>query len=89
MVAHSDLTKELPGLLAALSVRLGAIDRVMYNLAEWAKAPRRFLTGGRAVRLDGYPLQPANTLEELGIGREKILLLVVLRTPARTIHTRR
>src|ERR1700757_4781544 len=49
----------------------------MYNLTEWAKAPRRLLTGGRAVRLDGYRLQPANTLEVRGIGREKILLLVV------------
>jgi hypothetical protein len=29
------------------------------------------------VRLDGYQRQPANTLGVLGIGREKILLLVV------------
>jgi hypothetical protein len=34
-----DLTKELPDLLAVLSVRLGAIDRVLYNLSEWAKHP--------------------------------------------------
>jgi hypothetical protein len=75
---HSDdLANELPDLLAVLSVRLGAIDRVMYNLTEWVKAPKRLLTGGRAVRLDGYRLQPANTLEVLGIGREKVLLLVV------------
>lgn len=72
-----DLTKELPDLLAVLSVRLGAIDRVMYNLTEWANVPRRVLFGGRAVRLDGYTRQPANILEVLGIGREKILLLVV------------
>jgi len=72
-----DLSTELPDLLAVLSVRLGAIDRVMYNLAEWATVPRRLTTGGRAVRLDGYRLQPANTLQVLGVGREKILLLVV------------
>jgi Family of unknown function (DUF5994) len=72
-----DLTTELPDLLAVLSVRLGAIDRVMYNLAEWATVPRRLVTGGRAVRLDGYRLQPANTLQVLGVGRDKILLLVV------------
>jgi Family of unknown function (DUF5994) len=72
-----DLTKELPDLLAVLSIRLGVIDRVMYNLTEWAKAPRRLVTGGRGVRLDGYRLQPVNTLEVLGIGREKVLLLVV------------
>ena len=29
-----DLTKELPDLLAVLSVRLGPIERVMYNLGE-------------------------------------------------------
>jgi hypothetical protein len=75
---HSvDLVNELPDLLAVLSVRLGAVDRVLYNLAEWAKAPARLLTGGRAVRLDGYRIQPAHTIEVLGMGREKILLLVV------------
>jgi hypothetical protein len=63
--------------LAVLSVRLGAVDRVLYNLAEWAQMPKRLMTGGRAVRLDGYRLQPANTLQVVGIGREKILLLVV------------
>lgn len=72
-----DLTAELPDLLAVLSVRLGVIDRVLYNLAEWARMPKRVTTGGRAVRLDGYRLQPANTLQVLGLGREKILLLVV------------
>ena len=75
---HSDdLVKELPDLLAVLSVRLGTVDRVLFNLAEWAKAPGRLLTGGRAVRLDGYRIQPAHTLEVLGMGREKLLLLVV------------
>jgi Family of unknown function (DUF5994) len=75
---HSDdLTKELPDLLAVLSVRLGAIDRVLYNLGEWAKSPGKLQTGGRKVRLDGYRLQPINTLEVLGVNRSKILLLVV------------
>ncbi|OBF33830.1 hypothetical protein A5724_01465 [Mycobacterium sp. ACS1612] len=72
-----DLTAELPDLLAVLSVRLGTVDRVLYNLAEWAKMPKRLITGGRAVRLDGYRIQPANTLQVLGLNREKILLLVV------------
>lgn len=75
---HSDdLATELPDLLAVLSVRLGSVDRVLYNLAEWAKIPKRLMTGGRAVRLDGYRLQPANTLQVIGVGRDKILLLVV------------
>lgn len=75
---HSDdLTAELPDLLAVLSVRLRPIDRVIYNLTEWAKAPKKLATDGRTVRLDGYHLQPVNTLEVLGLDRKKIVLLVV------------
>src|ERR1700754_5356278 len=58
-----DLAAELPDLLAVLSVRLGRIDRVMYNLDEWAEAPAKVATGGRRVRLDGYRRQPAHTVE--------------------------
>ena len=72
-----DLAAELPDLLAVLSVRLGRIDRVMYNLNEWAKAPAKLATGGRRVRLDGYRRQPTRTLEVLGLNRTKIVLLVV------------
>ena len=39
---HSDdLTTELPDLLAVLSVRLGPIDRVLFKLTDWAKAPTK------------------------------------------------
>jgi hypothetical protein len=72
-----DLPSELPDLLAVLSVRLGPVDRVMYPLSEWATMPARLNTGGRSVRLDGFNRQPANTLEVLGLGRERVLLLVV------------
>ena len=75
---HSDdLTVELPDLLAVLSVRLGPIDRVIYPLNEWAKAPRKLATDERAVRLHGYHLQPSNTLEVRGLTRKKAVLLVV------------
>ncbi|BBY36337.1 hypothetical protein MMAN_04710 [Mycobacterium mantenii] len=75
---HSDdLTAELPDLLAVLSVRLGPIGRVIYNIDEWAKPPAKFAVGRRMVRLDGYRLQPANTIEVLGLDRSKIVLLVV------------
>jgi hypothetical protein len=72
-----DLAAELPDLLAVLSVRLGRIDRVLYNLNEWATAPAKLATGGRAVRLDGYRRQPIHTVEVLGLNRNKIALLVV------------
>jgi hypothetical protein len=75
---HSeDLMAELPDLLSVLSVRLGPISRVIYNLNEWAKPPAKFATGGRTVRLDGYRIQPVNTVEVLGLNRNKIVLLVV------------
>ncbi|SPM30677.1 DUF5994 family protein [Mycobacterium terramassiliense] len=75
---HSDdLTAELPDLLSVLSVRLGRIARVLYNMNDWATAPAKFATGGRTVRLDGYHRQPVNTVEVLGLNRSKIVLLVV------------
>jgi hypothetical protein len=75
---HSeDLMAELPDLLSVLSVRLGPIGRVIYNVNEWGKPPAKFATGGRTVRLDGYRLQPVNTVEVLGLNRNKIVLLAV------------
>ena len=75
---HSDdLAEQLPDLLAVLSVRLGRIDRVLFNINEWATPPRKLFTGGRAVRLDGYQRQPINTVEVLGVDRNRIALLVV------------
>ncbi len=75
---HSDdLTADLTDLLAVLSVRLGPVDRVIYKLDEWAKAPKKFAHDGRTVRLDGYHLQPISTLEVLGLNGKRIVLLVV------------
>jgi hypothetical protein len=75
---HSeDLATELPDLLTVLSVRLGSIDRVLYNFADWTKAPVKFLTGGGMVRLGGYHRQPDNTVEIIGLNRKKLVLLVV------------
>lgn len=76
---HSDdLATQLPDLLAVLSVRLGPIDRVLFNVNEWVPPPRKLSTGGRAVRLDGYQRQPAHTIEVLGFsGGGRIALLVV------------
>jgi hypothetical protein len=72
-----DLATELPDLLAVLSIRLGPVDRFIFNLNEWPTASAKFSTGGRRVRLDGYRRQPANTVEVLGLNRNRIVLLVV------------
>lgn len=75
---HShDLQAEIPDLLAVLSVRLGRIDRVIYNLAEWETAPRKVQTDEGVIRLAGYRRQPVHTIEVLGHDREQVVLLVV------------
>lgn len=86
---HTDeLTVELPDLLAVLSVRLGRVSRVLYHLKAWTKAPRKFVAGGREVRLDGYRRQPINTIEVLGLDGDRIVLLVVPpRTDANDAHS--
>jgi Family of unknown function (DUF5994) len=73
----SNLSTELPDLLAVLSVRLGQIDRVLYNVDEWSTAPTKLATGGRRIRLDGYQRQPVNTIEVVGLDRDRIVLLTV------------
>jgi hypothetical protein len=79
---HSDdLPIELPDLLAVLSIRLGRLDRVTYNFADWASAPDKFPTGEDMVRLRGYYQQPGNTVQVVGLNRSKLVLLVV---PSRT-----
>src|SRR5881227_1227538 len=72
-----NLAAELPDLLAVLSVRLGRIERVMYNLNEWARPAAKFTTGGRRVKLDGYRRQPTDTVGVLGANQNRIVLLVV------------
>jgi hypothetical protein len=75
--ASNDLLTELPDLLAVLSVRLGPISHVTYQLGEWATAPVKSVIGGRVVRLAGYRRQPGNTVEVLGLGGTSVVLLVV------------
>ena len=75
--ASNGLLDELPDLLAVLSVRLGPISHVTYQLGEWATAPVKTVIGGRVVRLAGYRRQPRNTIEVLGLGGTSVILLVV------------
>jgi hypothetical protein len=72
-----DLAAELPDLLAVLSVRLGRIERVLYNPNEWTNPSAEFVTHGQAVRLEECRLQSTNTVEVVGLDRNKIVLLVV------------
>ncbi|KRE25675.1 hypothetical protein ASG82_19310 [Mycobacterium sp. Soil538] len=85
---HSDdLSAELPDLLTVLSVRLGDIERVRYNRAEWLSAPAKLRFADQLVRLDGYDRHPAGTLGVQGArGGEMLLLVIPASTDADDAH---
>jgi hypothetical protein len=84
-----DLATELPALFEALAARLGAVDRMAYNLTEWETAARRIAPDGHTVRLGGFHHQRANTIGVSGFDRDRLTLLVIppetSATDARTI----
>jgi hypothetical protein len=71
-----DLPAEVPGLLAALTTRLGDVESVSYNLGDWETAPRKIVLDGRLVRLAGYRSQHPGTVDVLD-ARHLVTLLVV------------
>ena len=73
----TDLADEVPALLAAITDRLGSVERVSYNLAGWASAGRRVEAGGIRVRLDGFRTRPPHTLDVSGVNDHRITLLVI------------
>lgn len=73
----TQLTTELPPLLAALSPRLGRFDRVVYDENAWAPAPLHLGFRGSEVVLDGSPDQSINTISLIREHAESLVLLVV------------
>lgn len=73
----SNLSAELPALLAVLAIRLGGVHRVSYNLASWDAAPRRLDIGGRQLRLGGFHAQHPNTMDVIGPSGQRLTLLVL------------
>jgi hypothetical protein len=72
-----DLAAELPGLLAAVTGRLGRIDRVTYHLADWPAPHRRLVADGNVVRLEGFRSQESGTLTVIGWDRHRLTMLVI------------
>src|ERR1700742_1788481 len=58
-----DLGTELPDLLAVLSVRLGLMQRVLFNLGDWGKEQTEFELGCEPVGLAGSTGQPVDTIQ--------------------------
>jgi hypothetical protein len=81
----TQLTAELPLLLAALSSRLGRVDRVVYDENVWAPAPLRLGFRGNDVILDGSPDQSINAISLI---RQHVGRLVLLVVPPYTSPTR-
>lgn len=74
---HSnDITVELPDLLAVLSVRLGPIERVIFNVGDWADTQTEFAMGDQPIRLAASTSQPVDTIQIIG-NNHKLVLLVV------------
>ncbi|RDI66916.1 DUF5994 family protein [Nocardia pseudobrasiliensis] len=76
------LIAELPDLLAALTVRVGTAQRVVYDSASWSRVPRQLTIGDHAVRLDAYPFELGNTMYVYGNMGNMIVLRVIAFTTA-------
>lgn len=70
------LATELPSLLAALSLRFGTIDRVLYHQSDWSPTPPSIKHQGANVTLDASHDSP-NVITVSGQRFGRLALLVV------------
>jgi hypothetical protein len=68
---------ELPPLLAALTPRVGSVDRVIYDETSWAPQSLRMEFRGRSIILEGSSTTSPNTLSVIGKGLGRLVLLIV------------
>lgn len=73
----TQLTTELPLLLAALWPRLGRFDRVVYDENAWAPAPLHLRFRSSEVVLDSSPDRSINKISLIRKDAESLVLLVV------------
>lgn len=79
----TDLTAQLPGLLAQLERRLGPVRRIGYNIDDWSPTARSFDNHGHPVRLDGSRETRARTVDVTGVDGDH-LRMRLLGGPAAT-----
>ena len=72
----TELTSELPSLLAALSLRVGSIDSVLYHESDWSSAPLSIKHQGDQVILGAHQEWP-NVVSLFGPRFRRLDLLVV------------
>lgn len=80
-----DAGAELPALIVALDVELGAISRfISVHVDAWDTIPHRFRVGDRSVRVGWYRSMDSHSVSVTMDRGDPIQLLVV---PAETAHT--
>jgi len=72
----TELTSQLPSLLAALSLRVGSIDSVLYHESDWSPAPLSIKHQGDQVILSAHEEWP-NVVSVFGPRFGRLDLLVV------------
>ncbi|MFJ8545307.1 DUF5994 family protein [Streptomyces sp. NPDC093586] len=90
-----DAAAELPGLITALTERLGPITRIGLDRAAWDDLPTRITVDGRVVRIDSFPVGDDTALVTRGDQDLFALLVVPPKTPvdaarsamAEAVHT--
>ncbi|WP_432080406.1 DUF5994 family protein [Streptomyces sp. WAC 04229] len=78
------LPGELPGLISALTERLGPITRVGLDAAAWDELPTRVTVDGRVVHVDAFPVGDDTALVTRGDQDIFSLLVVPPDTPRET-----
>ncbi|MGW1884551.1 DUF5994 family protein [Streptomyces sp. NPDC001970] len=71
-----DIGAELPGLITALTERLGPVTRVGLDTAAWEELPTRLIVDDRVVHIDSFPVGDDTVLITRG-DRDHFSLLVV------------
>jgi len=84
----TDLATELPELLAALTTRLGPVDRIVYDPDSWTPPPREVTVAEHAISLEPYRFQLRNTMYVVGTDSAVTVLRVIPpSTDRRTAHS--
>ncbi|MEU3895822.1 DUF5994 family protein [Streptomyces sp. NPDC045251] len=78
------LTAELPGLISALTDRLGPITRIGLDSAAWDEVPTRLTVDDRVVRVDAFSVGDDTVLVTRGDRDHFSLLLIPPDAPRET-----
>jgi Family of unknown function (DUF5994) len=83
----SDLSTELPDLVAVLGLSIGPVNRVVYDPTIWPHAPSRIIRGTAQTSVDPYSLVACDTIYLIGThSRDAVLYVVPPACPGDAVH---